>query len=216
VRGIDSYDLSISFRRIGERPEHVEDRADAHLPASERDVLHCVVKQRRVKKPNSNFVDALRYSFGSKLDFYAERFNNVGAATLRRNRTIPVLGYSNASGGDNKGSCGRNVEAAADVAPGSASIDERLAFGASDLCADGCLRTDARCFAAHDSCEAGQLIDRFALHSERREQRSYLRVCALPGHDLFEHRLGFFGRKVAAIDCFLDCLGDDHAAFILA
>jgi hypothetical protein len=64
------------------------------------------VKERRVKKTYSNFVDASRDALRLKLDPDAKRFNHVGAPALRGHRAIAVLGYPDAGPCYNKRSCG--------------------------------------------------------------------------------------------------------------
>jgi hypothetical protein len=104
--GVDSHDLRVRSGGIRERPEHVEDRSNPHLPAGGRYVLHRIVKEGRVKKPYSNFVDASRNALRLKLDPDTQRFDDVGAPALRGHRAIAVLGYPDAGAGYNKRSCG--------------------------------------------------------------------------------------------------------------
>src|SRR5436190_14137098 len=62
VSCVPADDSSICAGGICQRTEHIKNRTYAHLPARKRDILHRIVKQRRVKKPDTDFIDAPRDS----------------------------------------------------------------------------------------------------------------------------------------------------------
>src|SRR5512143_3739183 len=101
MRGIYSHHLDVGARGVCERPEHVEDGSNAHLPAGEGDVLHRVVKERRMQEANSDLVDTPTDRLGLQLDSHTKCFDDIRTPALRRYGAIAVLCYSNITACDN-------------------------------------------------------------------------------------------------------------------
>ena len=128
--------------------------------------------------------------------FHAQRLQHVGRPALRTDRPVAVLGHAHARARDHKRRSRRNVEGPAIVAAGSAGIHQRQ-FGQRGF----------RCRAAeihrthvapHCAREADQLLDRFALGTQHRQQADDVCLRHAPFEQLFHHGFGLAARKVAA------------------
>src|SRR5262249_55086921 len=93
---------------------------------------------------------------------------------------------------------------------GTARIDQRLAFGATQLLIYGATWSHCTRTAAHYSSETGDLVYGFAFHSEGGEESSNLSIRALAGHDLVEDCFGFGHGQILSGKYFLYCFGDSH------
>ena len=85
------------------------------------------VDVRREEKPDAHFADGARRIGRRKRDPDAQRFQQVGAAALARDRPVAVLGHVHAGARHHERRHGRNVECARAVAARAAGIEQRLA-----------------------------------------------------------------------------------------
>ena len=113
----------VTLAGIGERAEHVEDGADADLPARPDGVLHGQVHHGREEKADADLLDAFFRAVRGHLDVDAQRLEHVGAAALARDRPVAVLGHGHARAGDDEGGGRGDVERMRHVAAGAAGVD---------------------------------------------------------------------------------------------
>src|SRR5581483_10083131 len=73
LAAVEAEQLVRRHGRIGERPEHIEDRADADVAARLHGVFHRFVKQRREEKTDADFGDARFHPLFRRIDADAER-----------------------------------------------------------------------------------------------------------------------------------------------
>ncbi len=111
---------------------------------------------------------------------------HVGGAGLRRQRAIAVLGDRHAGAGDDERGAGRDVERAGGVAAGADHVDR---VGR---------RFHAQHLGAHGGDRAGDLVDGFAAHAQRHQQRAHLRGRRFARHHAVEGAGCFRAREARA------------------
>ena len=101
----------------------IRDRgAHAQLAPDWSGVLHGAVVVGGEHEADTDFVNALPNLLRCQIDIDAQRFEYVGTARLRGNRTSAVLGDAHSSGsGDEHGGSG-NIESLRTIATGAARI----------------------------------------------------------------------------------------------
>ena len=111
--------------RVGQRPEEVERRRHAQLPADGPGVPQRLVIAGGEAEADPDLVDAAGHPGRAELDVHAERLEEVGGAAGRRRRPVAVLGHPGAGAGGHEGGQGRDVDAARPVAAGAAGVEQR-------------------------------------------------------------------------------------------
>ena len=99
-------------------------------PSSRRtgpDVPHRRMHQRREHEDDARFRERARHDLDRRLDRDAERLEHVGAAALRRERAVAVLGDAHARARDEQRRGGRDVEGVDRSAAGAAGVDQIVA-----------------------------------------------------------------------------------------
>jgi len=189
LRIVDAQKLRGGACGIGERPQHVEDGADADFAPRTDGVFHRAVQFRREEKADADLLEAFLDDFLIDADVDAQGFENVGAAAAAGDGAVAVLGDDDARRRHDKRRRRGNVERAQFVAAGAAGIDDGSRAG-----------VDARGFLAHDARRAGHFLDRLPFHSERGDERTDLRRRGVAVHDFFHRRHHFFLRKIDSSD----------------
>ncbi len=164
--------------RIGQRAEHIEDRAHPELSPRTHGVLHGAVMRRREQKAHPHTHDALRNLLRAQVQTHAGGLEHVGAARATGHRTVAVLGHVGAGGGGNESAGGRDVEGVGPVAAGSAGVDE-VWLGDDHLGGE----------PSHDRGRGRDLLDALALHAQADEKAADLRRGRLTGHDRLHYGL---------------------------
>ena len=172
-------------RRVGQRAEQVERRANGQFAAHRDDVAHRGVHRRREQERDARLRQALRQHVRACREADAERLEHVGAAAPARHRSIPVLGHRHAAGRHHDGGGRGDVEAAAAVASRAAQV------GGGPR-GDGNLDRPV----AHRRREADDLVRPLALHREAHEQPGHLRRGRTAVDDVVHGRRSLGGREV--------------------
>src|SRR5499433_969114 len=204
-------DLGIGARGIGERAEHVEDGANAHLAPRRHDVLHGGVEERRVEEADAHLLDAAGNLDGAQLDDDAKRLDHVGRAAQGGQRAVPVLGDLEPRSRDHEGGGGRHVEGARSIAARARGIDQHLAIGARGAHHLVGPRLDPDHLLAHHLPEPDQLLDGLALHAKGGEEGGDLHVGGGAGHDRLHGARRLDAREIPALGERAHRLRDDGA-----
>ena len=122
-------------RRIGQRPQDVEDRAHAERRAHGRDRLHRRVIMRREQEGEVGRGQTVAAPLLIQRHLQAERFEHIGAAGAAGDGAIAVFEHRHAAGGRQQRGARRDVEAAGSVAAGPHDIDCRAARRECAACA---------------------------------------------------------------------------------
>ncbi len=190
---IDAHDLGGHLCRVRERPEDVEDSANADLPPRPDGVLHGQVHHGREQKADAYVLDTFLGAMRGYFDVHTQRLQHVGAAAFARNRAVAVLrhGYSRAGHHECNGS--RYVKRMGHVAAGAAGVN---------LIAR--VEPDRHRLLAHDPGGTRDLLHGLALHAKRGDIRGDLGVSCLALHDLAHYRFGFQFSKIGFCNDFPD------------
>ena len=111
----------------------------------------------------ARFLDAAADLLRRQIDLHAKRRQHVGRARFRRQSAVAVLGDPEPGTGCDEGGTGRDIIGARGITAGPHDVDR---IGG---------RLDLRHLLAHDLDGAGDLIHRFAAHSQRHQEAAYLR-----------------------------------------
>ncbi len=161
-------------RRVGQRPEDVEDGAHAEFAAHRRDVLHRRVVVGREHEADAGRAHAIGHLLRVQHDVGAQRLEHVGGARLRRHAAVAVLGHRGARRRRDEGRRGRDVERVRSVAPGADDVDEVRTAVDLDLVGE----------LAHDLRRGADLADRLLLHAQPHQDGRHHRRRHLAAHDL--------------------------------
>ena len=112
-----------------------------------------------------------------------------------------MLGHVDAGAGDDKRRGGGNIERALLIAAGAASVEHGFRADVYPVR-----------LLAHHPRRAGDLLDGFAFHAQRREKRRHLQRRRFSGHDLVHHVDGVRLGKIDAIDQLIDRFANVHDA----
>ncbi len=156
---------------VGQRPQAVEQRADAELAADVGDVAQGGMEVRREAEGEVAAFEAAAGEAGVAVDPDAQGGEHVGAAATAGDGAVAVLDHRHAHGGDDEGGGGADVERGRAIAAGAAGVQHAIATG---LPAE-------HVFAQHPG-GGGQFRGRLALHAQRHEKASGLGIGALAGH----------------------------------
>ena len=162
--------------RVRQRPEDVEDRANADLAPGRPDEAHRRVKGRRVHEADADLVDTARHRSGVSSIATPSPSSTSAEPHFEVIARLPCLATRTPAAGDDERRGGRDVERAGRVAAGAAGIDERADRPAIELDPQGVL--------PHRPGEAGDLLDCLAPHSQRGDQGADLGTGGAAGHDL--------------------------------
>ena len=149
-------------RRIGQRPEDVEDGAHAQFLADRGNVLHRRMVVGREHEADAGFLETLADLLGRQHDVGAERLEHIGRARLGGHAAVAVLGDAGAGGRHHEHRSGRYVEGVRAVAAGTDDIDEMRPRLADDLAGE----------LAHHLGGGGHLADGLLLDPQARDQRT--------------------------------------------
>ncbi len=177
-----AHHLHVRSRGIRQRPEEIEYRAQPQFAPRTHRVPHGRVDCGRKQKPDAHLFDGRACSFGGLLDRHAERFEHIGGAALRTDRTVAVLGHRHTGAGHHERGGRRNVERSCRIPARATSVHQPLRRPS--------IGEDWQCMAAHRTRESHQLVHRFAFQPQGNEQAGDLRVGGVPAQDVFHHRLG--------------------------
>ncbi len=148
----DAEDLPIRARRVAQRPEDIEDGADAEFAARPGRVLHRGVEGLREHEADADFVEALPNLLRSEVDPGAQRLEDIGAATARRHRPVTVLRDARPGARGDEGGGRAHVERATLVSAGAAGVEQRAG------------KFDPAGVLPHHARHACDLVDRLPLH----------------------------------------------------
>jgi len=158
-------------------------------------------------------------AFGDSLrrnrEVYAEFLHHIGRAALRGHAAVPVLCHPNTRAGYDQGRRCRYIERPAGISARSASIDERVAFGAADVDCMVLVARQRSCRGANRLRKANDLIDGLAFHAKRHKKRADLGVAGLASKNGFHHLTSFLAREVRTMDDDLVQDVDDHKPMVL-
>jgi hypothetical protein len=175
-------------RRVGQRPEHVENGAHAHRAPDRHDGLHRRVIGRREQEREIGCLEAGDCLRLVQRQRHAEAFEQVGAARLRRHRAVAVFDDAHAAGRGQQAGAGRQVETAGTVAAGADGIDRRRAVRY--------LRVHGQ--LAHRPCESAQLVGRLAFRPQSRQERARKRGIQFPRREAAHQIVGVvLGQRLA-------------------
>ena len=198
---VDAHHLPAGAGRVRERPEQVEDAADAQLAPDRAGVAHRGVVGLREEEPEADLVDAGGDVGRSEIDPHAERLEHVGRPAPRRHGPVAVLGDHGARGRSDQRRRRRDVERVGAVAAGAAGVDQVGVRGRR-----------RRHVGAHRPGAAGDLVGRLALHPERDQERGDLGRRGVAGHHLHHRHVRLLAREVAPLDELLDRARDHRPA----
>ena len=116
-------------------------------------------------------------------------FQNIGAAALRGERAIAVLGHARARARHHEGGYGRDVKRGARAAARAAGIEQRLRVYA---------RVDSNGLLAHGPRETQQFLGSLALHAQAHQERRYLRRGGRAAQNGEHGFVSFGGRQILA------------------
>ena len=151
------------------------------LLANGAHVAHGGVVLLRKEEAHAHLIKQLFAQLGALLDVHAQRLLAVGRARLAGSGTVAVLGNLRPTCGDNKRSCGGDVEAARFVATRAHNLKHRLVV------------LHLGSVTAHGSSATGNFRDGFALGRLRGKGGKECRRLHLRGfarHDLVDHIVG--------------------------
>ena len=189
LRRVDADDLSAGARRVGERAEHVEDRARRELAPNGRGVAHRRMMSRREEEAEPELVDRARHSLGGQLEIEAQSLEDVGRAAGRGNGTVAVLRHTRSGRRRDERRRGRDVDRSGAVASGSCGIDQIVA-----------LRPHRQRVLAHRLGAAGDLVRGLALGAERDQKAGDLGRRRLAAHDRTHHPTRLHAREIVAVE----------------
>ena len=145
--------------RVGQRPEQVEQRAEAELLARARPRAWSRRGARaRTERPASPRAGSAPTARAAAPGSSPSASMHVVRARLRRLRAVAVLGDRHARARDHERGDRRDVDRPRAVAAGAAGVDHRL----------GRRTATARHARPHRARRADHLVDRLALHAQRR------------------------------------------------
>ncbi len=180
---VDADEKTADAGGIGERPQHVEDRAGAELDARGADEAHGGMVRRREHEADAGLRHDRRDAIGRQVDIDPQRRQDVGRPGAGRKGAVAVLGDRHPAAGHHEGGAGRHVVGAGMVAAGSDNID---GVGRG---------RDPRHVGAHHIDRTGDLVGRLAAHAQRHEKAADLRRRRLAGHQDTEGRARFLARQ---------------------
>jgi hypothetical protein len=200
MRGVDADELPPRARRVRQRAEQVEERAQSQRVAHRRDVAHGRVVPRREEEADAALVDAGCDALRRKLDLDAQRGKHVGAAAARGDGAVAVLGHPRARRRGDEGGGGGDVEGVRQVAAGAAGVDQPLVAHLHPPRA-----------VAQGERGAGDLIGGLALHSQRDQEGRDQRVGRAAFEDPVDRLHHFVAREVLSFDRAADRILEVHA-----
>ena len=184
----DAEQLPTCARRIGQRPQEVEDRSNAQLAPHRHGVAHGPVMPLREHEPHADFADAAGDVLRCEFEARTRRLEQIGAAALARGAAVAVLGDMSARRRDDERRRRRHVEAfrtAASARP--ADIDQVRH-----------VHVDLGRHRAHRLRGTGDLVRRLALGLEANQDPGDLRRRHRASHDGVEHRTRLVALEIAA------------------
>jgi len=111
----------------------------------------------------------------------AQGLEYIGAAAMRGDGAVAMLGHRNAGCGHHKAGGGRDVETARTIAAGTDDVHQHLTGGGIDA------GVDKGGFFTHHLDRTDDLIDGLAFHAQPGDERSNLSSGRLTAHDLLHH-----------------------------
>ncbi len=194
IRRVDADELRAGPRRIGERPEHVEDRSSGQLPSDRRGMAHRRVVGLREEESETELIDRSGDLLRRKLEPEAECLEHVSCTRGRRGGTIAMLGDTGTRSRGDKSRCRRDIEGVGPVASRADDVDEVSPLGGHS---DGSF--------THGLCTAGDLIGGLALCAQRDEESSDLGRSRFARHDLLHRRTRLGHREVVPVEELAQC-----------
>ena len=156
--------MPFGARRIGERAEQIENRANPQFARIGADIFHRRMVVGREHKADANFVNTARNRFGRKIQMHAERFQNVRRTAFGRNGAIAVFGDFRARRRRDERRRRRDIEGSQTrcgrIAASSAGVNERL-----DCALTGITRARMR------ARESGDFVGAFAARAQCAQER---------------------------------------------
>ena len=91
---VHPHHLTIRLGRIGQGTQDIENRAYTDFLARAYGIFHGAVQSRRKEKADTDITNAPLHNFRGYIEIDAESFENIGASTGRRHRTVAMLSYN--------------------------------------------------------------------------------------------------------------------------
>jgi hypothetical protein len=180
--------LPAHARRIRERPEEVEHRRHAQLPAGGNGMPHRRVETRREAEADPGLVHAAGNCGGLEIDGDAERLEEISAPARRRGGAIAVLAHLHAGPGDDERRDRGHVDRMTAVTARAAGVDY----------ASHVLQGHRLGGSVHGLQEPDDLVDGLALHPEGDDERRDLGGGGVSGEYLAHGRRRVLGGDVKA------------------
>ena len=174
--------------RVGERAEHVEGRGDAELAPRHRRVPQGRVEGGREAEGDADLLGEPGDAVGRQVEPDPQRLEDVGRAGLARGRAVAVLDHAGAGAGGHDRGHRRDVDAHRAVAAGADHVER--AAGDRQRRRDGVHRVE----------QAGDLVDRLALGTQRDGETGDLGRRGGAGEHLPHRPRGLVGGEVVALD----------------
>ncbi len=156
---------------VGQRAEQVERCGDAQVPPHPADEPHRGVELGGEAEGDPGLLHDPRHPFGRQVEVDAELLQHVGRPARRGGGPVAVLDDLRAGAGDHDGGHRRDVDRLGQVAARTDDVDGRT----RDV-----QRLGVR---VHRLDEAGDLLDRLPLGSQRHHEAGDLRVRGLAAHE---------------------------------
>ncbi len=181
----DADELTPGSRGIRERSQQVERRADAKLPPRRSRVLHRGVPGGREEERDVRLLERVSHAIGGRAQIHPERFEDIGAAALARDRAIAMFGDHDARASHDERRGGRDVEGVRSIAARAAGIEDR---------GDRARQRHGAC--AHRAGKTDHFLRPLAFERERHQESRDVRRLSLAIHDRAHGRGGLIGREV--------------------
>ena len=177
-------------RRVGQRPQDVEDRAHAQFLADRRDVLHRRMVVGREHETDAGLLDAAGDLLGLEVDVGTQAFQHIGAAALAADAAAAMLADLGASRGSHEHAAGGNVERVRSVTPRADDVDQMR------LVAD----MNGRGELAHDLGRSGNFAHGLFLDTQSHHERGNHDGRHLATHDATHERQHLVVEDFAVLD----------------
>ena len=178
IRPADADELARRARRVRERSERVEDRADAELAADRAELLHRRVERRREEEDETGLVEDPARSIWLELDGEPGRREHVRRADPRGDGSVAVLRDGGARSGRDDRRRRREIEEVAAEPARTARVEKRR---------------PARRDPAHPAPErrdrSRDLLGSLAARRDPEKDRALLRLGRLAVHEIAERGL---------------------------
>ena len=184
---VDAQQLHGRMAGIGQRPQNIEHRAEAKLPADGPDIFHGGVVFLRKEEAHADLIQQFNTLLRALVNIDAQRLQAVRRAAFAGSGSVAVLCDAHPTRGGHQGGRGGNVETLRVVPAGSDNLKQLIPG------------FHTGCLFAHGRRASGDFIRGLcpgALGGQRRQECRVLGRRGLAAHDFIHHGVGFLVGQV--------------------